>query len=603
MAKFALLIGVSEYEPGLAGLPSAVNDVTAMQQVLTNPDMGEFADADVTALPNPNRQVMEDAIYNLFANRQREDLVLLYFSGHGLVDDGGEFYFASRLTRKEQGRLVPTTATAARSVCGWMEGSRSQQKVVILDSCFSGAFAKGVKAKDSGSVNPVQFLGSKGTAILTASTSTQYALTQEGLDLSVYTHYLVEGIRTGGADQDNDGFIGMEELHTYASSKVREAAPAMTPEFYPVKEGYKILLAKSPKDDPQLRYRKEFKLLAEEDEGDFSFINRSYLDDLQRDLALLPEDTAAIETEELEPYRQRRAKVDRYRTVFEGAITKEYPLTEGDRLGLQRLQQLLSLRDEDVVEIEAPLLASKQTEHERQQERDRQAAEQVREQAALVERERQQTEQKRQEQEATESREQAAQIKHELQQVEQKRQEQERVEQLRVQATLKQLEPEPIIPLPSHNSVFPKDTEIPIRRRQLLKWGGFSGSGLVVALIGNEIFKSQQLQSTPSVSIKEPKIKAPGAGAATMNGLPIWTVEFETVLLDVRGKVTQRPSHQAKFVKETLGNGIDLELVNIPAGSFQMGAPSAEAASKKDERPQHSVTNATEIRRKKIRKA
>jgi uncharacterized caspase-like protein len=133
--------------------------------------------------------------------------VLLYFSGHGVVDDGGEFYFASRLTRKEQGRLVPTTATAARSVCSWMEGSRSQHKVIILDSCFSGAFAKGVKAKDSGSVNPAQFLGSKGTAILTASTSTQYALTQEGFDLSVYTHYLVDGIRTGGADQDNDGFF------------------------------------------------------------------------------------------------------------------------------------------------------------------------------------------------------------------------------------------------------------------------------------------------------------------------------------------------------------------------------------------------------------
>jgi uncharacterized caspase-like protein len=246
MAKIALLIGVSEYEPGLDGLPSAVNDVAAMQQVLTNPGMGEFADADVTVLPNPNRQAMEDAIYNLFANRQREDLVLLYFSGHGMVDDGGEFYFASRLTRKEQGRLVPTTATAARSVCSWMEGSRSQHKVIILDSCFSGAFAKGVKAKDSGSVNPAQFLGSKGTAILTASTSTQYALTQEGFDLSIYTHYLVEGIRTGGADQDDDGFIGMEELHIYASSKVKEAAPAMTPEFYPVKEGYKILLAKSP---------------------------------------------------------------------------------------------------------------------------------------------------------------------------------------------------------------------------------------------------------------------------------------------------------------------------------------------------------------------
>jgi uncharacterized caspase-like protein len=124
MAKIALLIGVSDYEPGLDRLPSAVNDVVAMQQVLTNPDMGEFAATDVTVLQNPDRQAMENAIYTLFANRAKEDLVLLYFSGHGVVDDGGEFYFASRSTRKEQGRLVPPTAVAARSVRDWMEHSR-----------------------------------------------------------------------------------------------------------------------------------------------------------------------------------------------------------------------------------------------------------------------------------------------------------------------------------------------------------------------------------------------------------------------------------------------------------------------------------------------
>ena len=366
MAKIALLIGVSEYELGLDGLPSAVNDAIALRQVLTNPEMGEFADADVTVLQNPDRQTMETAIYTLFANRQRDDLVLLYFSGHGVVDDGGEFYFASRSTRKEQGRLVPPTAVSAKPVQGWMEQSRSQRKVIILDSCFSGAFARGVKImKDSGSVNPEQFLGGKGTAILTAST--RYAETRETLDLSVYTHYLVEGIRTGGADRDDDGWIAMEELHEYASSKVKEAAPAMTPEFHPMKEGYKILLAKSPKDAPQLRYRKEVKLLAEQDEGEFSFINRACLEELRFKLGLSPEDAAAIEAEELEPYRLRRDKVESYRLMFERAIAYRYPLTNSDRLGLERLQQLLSLRDEDVTAIESPILASQQAEHEREQ--------------------------------------------------------------------------------------------------------------------------------------------------------------------------------------------------------------------------------------------
>jgi branched-chain amino acid transport system substrate-binding protein len=44
MAKFALLIGVSEYELGLTPLLAAINDVEAMQQILQHPEIGSFDD-------------------------------------------------------------------------------------------------------------------------------------------------------------------------------------------------------------------------------------------------------------------------------------------------------------------------------------------------------------------------------------------------------------------------------------------------------------------------------------------------------------------------------------------------------------------------------
>jgi branched-chain amino acid transport system substrate-binding protein len=50
-AKFALLIGISEYEPGLEPLPSASRDIAALKQVLIHPDIGGFT--DVIALTNP----------------------------------------------------------------------------------------------------------------------------------------------------------------------------------------------------------------------------------------------------------------------------------------------------------------------------------------------------------------------------------------------------------------------------------------------------------------------------------------------------------------------------------------------------------------------
>ncbi|XGV95352.1 MAG: caspase domain-containing protein [Leptolyngbya sp. BL-A-14] len=354
MAKIALLIGVSDYEPGLERLPSAVNDVTAMQQVLTHPDMGEFDVNAVKVLQNPDRQTMELEIHKLFANRTKEDLVLLYFSGHGVVDESGEFYFASRFTRKDQGRLVPPTAVAARSVRDWLEQSRSQHKVIILDSCFSGAFARGVKAKDSGSVNPEQFLGGKGTAILTASTSTQYALAQDGFDLSIYTHYLVEGIRTGGADQGDDGFIDMEELHAYTRSKVKEAAPAMTPEFYPVKDGYKIRLAKSPKDDPKLKYRKEAEQRSAA--GRFSIPAKQLLKSLRRDFCISDEEAEAIEAEVLKPYQEYQRKLQDYRTTLQDSLQEESTLGDETIKDLIDYRIHLGLKIEDAAAIEKELL-------------------------------------------------------------------------------------------------------------------------------------------------------------------------------------------------------------------------------------------------------
>jgi formylglycine-generating enzyme required for sulfatase activity len=41
---------------------------------------------------------------------------------------------------------------------------------------------------------------------------------------------------------------------------------------------------------------------------------------------------------------------------------------------------------------------------------------------------------------------------------------------------------------------------------------------------------------------------------------------------------------------EDLGNGIQLEMVMIPSGSFMMGSPETEEGSNDDERPQHQVT-------------
>jgi uncharacterized caspase-like protein len=244
MTKVALLIGVSEYE-GLNPLLSAVEDVDALYRVLVDPERGDFLINNVTALKNPDRQQMEEAIYWLFHDRHQDDLVLFYFSGHGIKDNRNNLYLGTRITCKDRGSLFQPSAVAATYLHQRIEASGSQHQIIILDSCFSGAIAQGMTVKDDGTVRLEDYLGGKGRAILTSSTATEYSFGAEPTEhsdtgLSIYTRYLVEGIETGAADLDEDDWISVDELHEYASKKVKQAAPAMTPKFYPVEEGYKI---------------------------------------------------------------------------------------------------------------------------------------------------------------------------------------------------------------------------------------------------------------------------------------------------------------------------------------------------------------------------
>ena len=138
MVKVALLIGVSQYEPGLTALPSAVRNVAAMQRVLQQAEMGGFE--QVKMLSNPTPMAMQKAIETVFSGLTEDDLGLLFFSGHGLKDENGRLYFATRYTRKDTtGGLLRATAFPASFIQDIMDKSRCQQQVIVLDCGFARA--------------------------------------------------------------------------------------------------------------------------------------------------------------------------------------------------------------------------------------------------------------------------------------------------------------------------------------------------------------------------------------------------------------------------------------------------------------------------------
>ncbi|MBD1999088.1 GUN4 domain-containing protein [Leptolyngbya sp. FACHB-541] len=351
MAKVALLIGVSNYGDGLASLPGPQTDIQEMQRVLQNPKVSEF---DVVALlPNPDPFEMQLAIEKLFSeNRSRDDLILLYFSGHGVKADDGTLYFATRVTQKnQQGRIFASTAVSSSFIQTCMSQSCSKRQVLILDCCFSGAFANDMKAKQAvdEAIDVKTQLGGEGRAVLTSSTATQVSYEKEGI--SIYTRYLVQGLETGAADRDSNGQITVDELHEYAKEKVQEAAPTMQPEIYAVREGYKILIAQAPQDDPKLIYRKELDERAKLKRGKLSPIDHRAFDYRRRELGLSVQEAEQITNEVLQPYQEFWEKLNEFEQAVKETLDYDPVMSPASLDDLRYLQRVLKLRDEDIAPI------------------------------------------------------------------------------------------------------------------------------------------------------------------------------------------------------------------------------------------------------------
>ncbi|WP_448573991.1 caspase, EACC1-associated type [Trichothermofontia sp.] len=356
MGKFALLIGVGDYDgKSFKPLAAAPRDAAAVAQVLADPAVGGFT---VATLLNPTRDQLAETLEVWLADRRAADTCVVFFSGHGVKDDQRDLYFAATNTRKVRERLVTSSAVSARSIYSWMNQCRAQQQVMILDCCFSGAFGDLV-VRDDGVVDLQGQLIAEATGrvVLTSTSSVDYSFERKGEDLSIYTRYWVEGLRTGAADLDNDGAISVDELHRYTKRKVQEAAPAMEPQLISLREGegYRIVLARSPQDDPRLIFRKAVED-AVNSQGKLSVPARRLLARKWQQLGLSQPEAEAIIAEVRQPFLEYTAKLADYRQTLVETLQEELQLCAETMQDLHKYQQELGLRDEDVAAIQRELL-------------------------------------------------------------------------------------------------------------------------------------------------------------------------------------------------------------------------------------------------------
>ena len=106
--------------------------------------------------------------------------------------------------------------------------------------------------------------------------------------------------------------------------------------------------------------------------------------------------------------------------------------------------------------------------------------------------------------------------------------------------------------------------------RRVFIYGALSLGGVTVAFIGKSLFSGKQNKTLISNNLK--------------------TFNFEVVSTNATGNMINRRNESAKYFTEDLGNGVTLEMVEIPGGTFIMGSPENEAGRGSNEGPQHQVT-------------
>ena len=102
----AVLIGASRFTaagPDLPDIPAVEANLTALRQVLTNPDTGVLRPELCRVLVDPtSTHEVGTAISEAAATTT--DLLLVYYAGHGLVDDCGQLHLALAHTHPHRAR-------------------------------------------------------------------------------------------------------------------------------------------------------------------------------------------------------------------------------------------------------------------------------------------------------------------------------------------------------------------------------------------------------------------------------------------------------------------------------------------------------------------
>lgn len=207
----ALLIGNGVFQKDPHNLPSLKgpkNDLRILEQTLSHSQVGLFKPENITLLLDQPRAAVTREIEKFFAHARRDDQLLFYYSGHGLLDTFNHLYLCAADTETDS---LISTAISDEVVNSMIRQTASTRKVIILDCCHSGRFKGGL---------PDNLCG-EGRFVLTSTRARELAVDAPEADApSVFTRFLTEALLSGEVDTNKDGYVSVNEVYDFVLNRI-----------------------------------------------------------------------------------------------------------------------------------------------------------------------------------------------------------------------------------------------------------------------------------------------------------------------------------------------------------------------------------------------
>ena len=214
--SFALVIGIADYPTQLSLPPVVVNDAAVVYRLLVDPKFCGYPPENVRILVN--EQATKTAILAALAELGKrvspDATVLIYFSGHaGSLNPSPESVMYMIPVDADL-RDLERTGISNQEFSKALGVIPAQHTVSIIDSCYAGSFLESLT-------------GLRNEVLLASSKADELSFVSSGRSNSVFTGYLIEGLR--GELPSTDGYIRIFDLFEYVHARVTGEQPLQHP--------------------------------------------------------------------------------------------------------------------------------------------------------------------------------------------------------------------------------------------------------------------------------------------------------------------------------------------------------------------------------------